>query len=226
MTNLPFRAGSAMTEITPPLEAGILMSALDRAWAPFEGVRRPLFARAVVVEGQGQRIALVSLDLIGLAGKAVGGRRRFKSRVTAAAGRAVKTTNLILTTTHTHAAPESLAITDLYQTPAFRDWVDRLAQQIGLAIKQATAAAQPCQLRLGTTQAAGLGIYRRIKTTDGIVLSHPPPPPETIISWDGPVDDAVNVAAFTNEADRIVALLVNATCHPVHEMCIPQISPD
>ena len=226
MSPKSFLVGASRVEITPPLAAGILMSAVERQWAPFAGVRQPLYARALVVEQDKRRVALVSLDLLGLAGKALGGRRRFKSQIIAAAGQALKATDLILAATHTHSAPESLAITGLYRTPAFKEWTAWLAGQIGTAIHQAMTAMRPCQLMLGAAQAPGLAIYRRIKTTAGIVLSHPPPPPETVISREGPVDDSVNIAAFTAESNQLVALIVNATCHPVHEMCIPQISPD
>ena len=59
---LPWRVGIAKADITPPLEVGILMSTGRRAWQPFEGVRMPLEARALVVERDGRRLAVVSLD--------------------------------------------------------------------------------------------------------------------------------------------------------------------
>ena len=57
-------------------------------------------------------------------------------------------------------------------------------------------------------------------------MSHPEPPPEIVVSRDGPVDDSVNVIAFTDNSGGLKAIIVNATCHPVYEMCIPMISPD
>ena len=222
----PYLAGTGMAEITPPLEVGILMSALERQWAPFEGVRRPLYARVLAIAQGPQRVVLVSLDLLGLASKAFGDRRRFKGRVVVASGHAVKASDLILAATHTHSAPASLAITDLYRTAAFKEWADLLTQQIGRAIRHGVESMRPCSLVAGITYVKGLAIYRRIKTTDGIVLSHPPPPPHKVISRDGPVDDSVNIAAFKDATGHYVALVVNATCHPVHEMCIPWISPD
>ena len=109
----------------------------------------------------------------------------------------------------------------------FQAWVGVLARQVGEAIRTAAGARRPCTLQAVTVMADGLGVYRRILTTEGIVLSHPPPPPEAVISREGPVDPAVSVAAFRESAGHPpVALLVNATCHPVHEMCLPQISPD
>jgi neutral ceramidase len=220
------RAGAGIAEITPPLEVGILMSSLERRWAPFAGVRRPLHARAVVIERGARRVGLVSLDVLGISGRAFGGMPHFKRLVLAGVGHGLRPADLILAATHTHSGPETLALSDLYRTPAFQDWLPLLAARTGAALQNAIAALRPCRLEVGIGSAPGLSLYRRILTTEGIVLSHPPPPPEKVISREGPVDDSVPVAAFRGEAGPPVALLVNATCHPVHEMCLPQISPD
>ena len=88
-------AGAAWREITPPLEVGLLMSSVEGRWEKFEGIRKGLFARAVVLEGESaggtfQRAAIVALDLLALSGKALGGFDEFKARIAAAAGYAVK----------------------------------------------------------------------------------------------------------------------------------------
>jgi hypothetical protein len=227
-------AGAAREEITPPLEVGLLISSLNGQWAPFESVRQPLFARAVMLEGHSahapvdrtQRVALVSLDLLALSGKAVGGFPEFKARICNAAEHVVEPSELVLVCTHSHTAPESAAITDLYHTQAFAQWVEDLVQAIGRAIITAASGIVPCELVYGCATAPGLGIHRRFKTTRGVMMSHPEPAADTILSRDGPVDDSVNVMAFRDAADRAVATLVNATCHPVYEMCQPHVSPD
>jgi hypothetical protein len=224
--DLAFRVGAGKIEITPPLEIGLLMSSVEQRWAAFEGVRRPLYARAIVIEGGERRIALVSLDVLGISDRAFGGMARFKRRALATLDDRLQPSDLILTATHTHSGPETLALSDLYRTPAFQVWLGVLAEQIGMALHHALDALRPCRMDVGTGLAPGLSIYRRIHTTQGILLSHPPLPPEIVLSREGPVDDSVNVAAFRDASGQMVALLVNATCHPVHEMCIPQISPD
>ncbi|RIK85609.1 MAG: hypothetical protein DCC67_03530, partial [Planctomycetota bacterium] len=227
-------AGAARIEITPPLEAGLLMSSVEARWAPFAAVRRPLFARALVLQDLSpgahqdsrQPVAIVSLDLLALSGKALGGFEAFKSRIVEAAGGAVAADGIVLVCTHTHTAPESGGITNLYRTTAFRQWAAQLAQKIGQSISWAASAVQPCSLAYGAAQAAGLGIHRRFKTTSGIMMSHPEPPQEVIISRDGATDDSVNVLCLRNSGGAPVAVVVNATCHPVYEMCIPDVSPD
>jgi hypothetical protein len=207
--SLPFLVGAAASEITPPLQVGILMSAAQRQWEPFAGVRSPLFARALVLEAGRRRAALVSLDLLGICGKAFGGRPRFKAQIVAAAHGAVRPTDLVLTATHTHAAPETLCLTDLYRTRPFQRWVKDLAERTGHAVSSAAERMEPCRLRTASTEVPGLAIHRRIKTTRGVVLSSPEPAPETVLSRAGAVDSAVNVAAFTRGTGALVALLAN-----------------
>ncbi len=220
------RAGVGIRDITPPLEVGILMSSGRQLWEPFEGVRLPLQARALLVEQRGRRIAVVSLDLLGLAGQAVGGWNRFKQQVVAAARGAVAADDLVITSTHTHSGPESIALSDLFHTQAFQAWVARLGKRIGEAIEHAAASMRPCRLMVGSRAAPGLCVNRRIRTTRGIASVNRQLPPEVVIGPEGPVDDQVRVAAFVDAAGKPFAIVVNFTAHPVMEMCIKQVSPD
>jgi len=222
----PFRVGAAASEITPPLEVGILMSSGRQLWEPFEGVRLPLHARAVVIEKGNRRIALVSLDLIGLAGEAVGGMGEFRERVVAASGGAVAADDLVLASTHTHSGPESIALSDLYHEECFKKWVTDLARSIGSAVGSAAGSLRPARLITASRSAPGLAVNRRIKTTRGIASVRRQLPPDVVIGPEGPVDDELRVAAFVDRSGEPVAVLVNFTAHPVLEMCIKQVSPD
>lgn len=223
---LPWRVGTAIADITPPLEVGILMSSGRGAWAPFEGVRAPLHARVLVIQSGQRRVGLVSLDLLGLAGEAVGGMPAFKERIVAAAKCLIAADGVVLASTHTHSGPESLALSELYKTQPFQDWVQRLAERIGAALAAAGQAMRPARLAAGTGHAPGLSENRRIKTSRGITVARLVRPTDTVLGPEGPTDDRVLVLAFLDENDRPLAALVNATAHPVYEMCIKQVSPD
>lgn len=222
----PFLVGSGIADITPPLEVGLLMSSVERRWAPFEGVRLPLHARALVIEAEGHRVAVVSLELLGLSDVAMGGMSRFRQAVIDASGGAVGAEDLVLTSIHTHSAPETLGLSDLHRTPAFQGWLQSLSKQIGAAVRMGAERVRPCSMAVASTTAAGLGIHRRIKTTRGVLLSHPPVPADIVLSREGAVDDFVNIGVFRDEAGQVATLVVNTACHPVHEMCIPFVSPD
>lgn len=202
------------------------MSSGQRKWAPFQGVRLPLHARAAVVENNQARVALVALDLLGLAGEAAGGMDDFKRRVAASAGAGWKADQIVLASTHTHSAPESLALTDLYRTEAFRNWAIRLAERIGDAVRGASGGLLPCSLAAASIPAQGLSFNRRIKTARGVVSHRAVRPGDVVHGPEGPTDDEVRVLAFFGESGRPTAIFVNATAHPVYEMCIKQVSPD
>jgi hypothetical protein len=202
------------------------MSSGQRKWAPFEGVRRPLHARAVVVESGQIRVGLVALDLLGLAGEAVAGMEQFKRRITNHAGPGWDADHIVLTSTHTHSGPESLALSDLYRTGPFRNWVNLLAERIGEALREATGSLRPCRLMAGSIPAPGLSENRRIKTARGIVSHRAVRLADVVYGPEGPTDDEVRLMAFIDESGRPTAILVNATAHPVYEMCIKQVSPD
>jgi len=225
-TVLPWRVGTAITDITPPLDVGILMSSGRGAWAPFEGVRAPLHARVLVIQSGQRRVGLVSLDLLGLADEAVGGMPAFKERIVTAGDRVIAAEDLVLASTHTHSGPESLALSELYKTQPFQDWVRALAERIGVALAEAGQAMRPARLAARTGHAPGLSENRRITTSRGITVARAVRPTDTVLGPEGPADSRVLVLAFLDGMDRPLAVLVNATAHPVYEMCIKQISPD
>ncbi len=222
----PLEAAAASVDITPPLEVGLLMSAAEHRWAPFEGVRRPLLARVLVLRQGPCTVVLTAYDLIGIAGEAFGGLEEFKRRIIAASGLPIGIDHLVLTCTHTHSAPETIALTDLYREPPFAAWAGTLIQRTADAITTAAAGLQPCSMTAGSARLPGHCVHRRIRTTRGVLLNHPPVPEEIVLSREGPVGDTVQVLAFRGGDGRLIATLVNATCHPVHEMCIPRIAPD
>ncbi len=221
-----WQVGTGAGEITPPLEVGLLMSSSRQLWEPFEGVRLPLYARAVVVEKDGRRIAVVALDLLGLSGQAVGGMQQFEQQVAAAAGHVVRPDEWILASSHTHSSPESAALTDLFETEPFKKWLGQLAAGIGAALRAAAHSTRPCRLMTATHPAPGMTVNRRIRTARGIASVRRQLPPEEVLGPEGPNDDCVRIAAFVDRSNEPAAILVNFTAHPVLEMCIKQVSPD
>ncbi len=221
-----WRAGTAMEEITPPLDVGILMSSGRRLWAPFVGVRMPLCAQALVIDNGHARVGLVALDLLGLAGEAVGGWQAFKQRLVAHAAERLSHDSIVLACSHTHSGPESLALTDLYKTKAFQAWVDVLCDHCSAALGRASRALVPVRLVGSTAPAQGWGVNRRIKTERGIVYPGRVRPDDKVIGPEGPTDEQVRVLAMLDAVGKPAAIIVNATAHAICEMCIKQVSPD
>lgn len=218
--------GAASMDITPPLEVGLLMSSVEGRWAPFTSVRSALKARVVVLTFGKERVALVSLDLLGLTGVSVRGWSRFKRAVSRAALGTVRPECIVITCTHTHNAPESVGITDLYRTEAFQLWLEQLRNKIGKAILDAVAAAQFCTVAMASTELNGFSLQRRIPTPAGIVMSDSVQPIAPELFRRGPIDRRVQTICFRGMDGSTIATLIHALCHPVHEMCMQHISAD
>src|ERR1043165_2877042 len=222
----PLSAGAAMADITPPLEVGFLKSSVEGRWEPFRSIRTPLRGRALVLECTNERVALISLDLLGLNNKSVGGWSKFKRAISRAAKGAVEPGRIIVTCTHSHSAPESSAVTYLYRTTAFQKWVEHLIEHIGHAMQDAVASLRPCRLRLAVGELAGFSLQRRIPQNGRIVMSDTVQPISSELMSRKPVDHRVHALQIRGSDNINIATLIHAICHPVHEMCFPHVSAD
>lgn len=217
-----FCAGTAIADITPPLEVGLLTSSVQERWEPFQSVRLPLKARVIVFQSGSRLFALVSLDLLGLNSTAVGGWNDFKK----ALSDRIPPEQIIVTCTHTHNAPESGALTDLYLNDLFLLWLTQVKNNVANAIRQAIEKVLPCSVRYGAAELQGFSLQRRIPTPSGIIMSDLVQPVSQELLNRQPVDRRVHSIFLRTMDGQPVATIVHAICHPVHEMCLPRISPD
>jgi hypothetical protein len=173
-----------------------------------------------VLESCAEAVAVVALDLLALSDTSVGGWNAFKEGIAGS----VKAGKIILCCTHTHNAPESGAITDLYLTSAFKDWLKEVQRKLKLAIEQALNAAVPCSVSIASELLDGFSLQRRIKTPDGIIMSDSIQPIRGDLMEREPIDRRVKCLKFTSNNGVVIATVVQAICHPVHEMCMPHVS--
>lgn len=220
MEPLQLLAGTAVADITPPLEVGLLTSSVHGLYAPFESVRLPLKGRVLVLGTLNELVAVVSLDLLALNDTAAGGWKQFKK----ALSDIIPPHRVIITCTHTHNGPESVALSGLYRTRVYKQWLAGVQQQIKQAIQQATAAVQPCHASVAVATLEGYSLQRRIPTAAGVMMSDAMQPVTPELLNREPVDRRVHTVTFAGEGGDVIATLVHAVCHPVHEMCLPHIS--
>jgi len=213
-------AGAYAVDITPPLALGLLTSSVKGLYAPFESVRLPLHTRVLVLKSDDELVAIVSMDLLGLTDTSVAGWNKFKEKLSDI----IPPEKIILTCTHTHSAPESVAFSDLYLSDLYKDWLNHIQVQIKRAIKQAVQKLQRCHIFYKTAVLNGYSLQRRIRTPAGIIMSDSVQPITTELMELEPVDRRVASLCFQNEDGEAIATLVHAVCHPVHEMCLPYIS--
>ena len=193
------KAGVAKVDITPPLGT--------RMWGYFDrvkgatGVLDPLYARVLVLEAGGKRLAYVDLDL----GRTFGPASLDRLRKTARQDSQID--DLIVQATHTHAGP---IIMDAYPNgpPA---WEADDLQRISAAIHDAAEHLVPVRLGVGYG-AAYIGYNRRHVDPDGAIS----------MLWSNatqaptyPVDPLFEVLRIDQIDGQPLAILVNYAAHPV-----------
>lgn len=151
--------GAAAVDITPAV--GTPMAGYYR-YRAVEGVRDPLYAKAIVVEQDGKRVALVSLDLVSITRPIVEEARQL---IQAATG--IEHERVLISATHTHTGPQlprgSLMdeITRV-NAPEGRAYVQSLPKKIAAAVTQANAALVPARATTASGKVQGISFNRRV----------------------------------------------------------------
>lgn len=220
MTTTALRAGAARVDITPGM--GIQLAGDIGRLRPVEEIRERLYANALVVEANGQRLCLLSLDLLSTTGE---WSDRIRHGAAARFGLAPEA--IMLHVVQNHASP---SLGHLFLTgrttrfPAEYPWlmggddryneptVERCIEAIGNAI----ANLAPATLQVGHGIDGRVAFNRRFVMRDGTTRCHPAACDPNILHVEGPTDPEVAVATFTHADGQVIAALLHHTCHPCH----------
>jgi hypothetical protein len=189
-------AGVAETAITPPVGTPTL-GTIQRS----TGVHDDLHAKALVLSDGEQRVALLSLDLIGLDFQMSDAIRR---AVTARTG----TSHVLVHCTHNHSGPFTIPWSVLGPRSLAakqRTWRESLPHVLGQLAAEATERLQPVTLRAGRAPAQ-IGLNRRLPSGGSIVMK--PNSAGTVVPW-------VDVLCIDRASGSPMALLVGHAAHPV-----------
>ena len=199
-----------------PLSAGVAKTLLLEGWAEdvqmatygpspgkATGVREPVYARAVVLEQNELRVAIVSCDLLTTD---LSMRQRVAQRLEE---EGVELHDLLLSATHTHTSVGAYVDDWIYEFYMFGPYDERfrthLVERAVEAIKSAASNAEPARLGVGKTSVEQLNHNRRLGKT---------------------VDNEVGVIKLTRGDGSPLAVLVNFAGHPILEPDDGYISPD
>jgi len=196
------QAGFAEIDITPPAHCTLAGYFHPRQ---IEGVLDPLFARAAVLESGGQRIALVSCDLLSLRRETVATARREIERMTGIPGQ-----HVALFATHTHTGPFPSRI---FGVDPDEGYLAMVAAKIVEAVGAAASALAPAELGVGTAFEPRISFNRRWVMKDGRVRTHPPRGSTDLSHPEGPMDPEVGVLCFRRPGGEVAGLFVNFACH-------------
>ena len=155
--------GFASADVTPKLEEGkpIWLAGLDSNRAA-KGVHDKLYARAIVLRDGDRKLALVSVDSIGLPHPLIANARR------GLAGFAY----VLVASTHSHSTPDVIGIWGPApdKSGVVPDYNRLVEQGIIQAVRQADAAAVPARAEYGTAEDDSLlGDFRLPEVYDGVL---------------------------------------------------------
>jgi len=141
-----FRAGLATRVVTPepllPVSGGVGPS------HPATRKQGDLTVRALVLEGEGTRVAIVSADFLGFPA-VLGNKARAQVK-------GVPAPNILIGATHTHSAPDCYGFPDgKGGTGADLKYLDSVCARMAEAINEAAAKLQPAALKIATGEARG-----------------------------------------------------------------------
>ncbi|MFO8056789.1 MAG: hypothetical protein R6V10_05800 [bacterium] len=180
-----FYAGFGREVITP--DGPVWMAGFD-FFRLSTGVHDDLFVRALVVRLGGEKLALVSYDLVGMQGSDV---KKIKAAI-----KGFRPDQVILSCTHTHSGPDTMGIWGL--PPIFsgkdEDYMERLARLTARAVEQAETRSRP---------------------VDAWTAVYDLDPSLTLNRRKGePKDDTIGLMVFRDQGGATVATLINMACHP------------
>jgi hypothetical protein len=148
-------AGAAAVDITPDPERETVFLAGFGINRRAQGVRDPIWARALVLSRDREYIAIVAVDLVGVTGYRAG---RAAARL-AVDGFAAE--RLIVHSTHNHSGPDTIGQwgPTRAESGLSLDYQERLEGAIEEAVRAAAAEARPATVRVGARRTRELSPY-------------------------------------------------------------------
>lgn len=186
------RAGVACIDITPPVDQRPipLHGYFGRQQKPAQGVHDRLFAKTLVLANGGERIAIVSADLLWIPGG-------MKARVLELMRSTdIRAEALLLCGTHSHSAPAALDQAPVYQIvfgPFDEALFEEIAQKLATVIDEANSELVPAATGAAARNLPGLSSNRRDETV---------------------TDPELTVLKVTDGAGEPLAALTNFNAHP------------
>ena len=216
------KIGAASVKVTPPVGtplAGYYSVRLTK------NIHDDLYAKTLVIEKDGTKIAIVECDFVGIPALFV---NKVREIVKKAIG--IDPTHVMIGATHCHTGP---VIPDdpswLTPNPSYlanrgidpkteagrtlASYISKLPGLIAQSIIQANAALKPAKLSFGKGHEDSISFNRRFFMTDGTVGWNPGLHNPKIIKPAGPIDPAVDVLYAETADSRAISTFVNFALH-------------
>ena len=214
------RAGAAKVDISP--EKGIQIAGDIGRRRPCTGVEEPIYARSLVLEKEGERYCVLSIDVL-----AIDNPWAEEIRERAKKTHGLKPENVLIHITQNHAAPSignhfCRDECDLF--PEEHQWLrggdprynEPAVSGVIEAIGGALAEMKPVRAAAGRAVDGRVAFNRRFVMRDGTAECHPESCSSRILHREGPMDPEVGVVTFTDPEGNVVSALLHHTSHPCH----------
>jgi hypothetical protein len=205
------RVGGAAVVINPPV--GIPLAGYYSPRGAVD-IMDDLFAKALVLEKDGVKAALVVCDLISIPRPTVEAARRLIAEQTG-----IPSTHVMISATHQHTGP-------VLSRGSARDKMDggsgdlavrytaELPAKIARCVAEAIRRLVPAKVSAGIGREDGISFNRRYWMKDGTVSWNPPKNDPGIIRPAGAIDPDVGVLYFEDLDGRPLVTYVNFAMHP------------
>ncbi|HPS53350.1 MAG TPA: neutral/alkaline non-lysosomal ceramidase N-terminal domain-containing protein [Phycisphaerae bacterium] len=193
--NNSIKAGFAKTDITPAM--GIRLGGYGLAKRPAESVHDNLYSSALVLEQNGVRCVLISLDWLCITSDVAA---NIKNAVHEKTGTPLD--NIIVCAIHTHTAPNTMAI------PGWGDveygYVNAVLPAIIDSAVQAAGKLSPAKLGVAAIESK-VGVNRRTMRADGKIYFDG--------NVDGSYDPTMTVIRFVDMQDAPITTVIHYSAH-------------
>jgi len=202
--------GTAAVRITPPLGTPMAGYYYVRG---AEGIHDDLFAKTLVIEKEGTRLAIVSCDLIEISSELTADIRHL-----AEASTGIPADHIMISATHSHTGPVILSPANMYGTDedvkeSLADYMAALPGLVAESITRASDGVQPARLSFGRGHEETISFNRRFYMKDGTVGWNPGKLNPMIIKPAGPIDPEVGVLYAESLVGQPLSTFVNFALH-------------
>jgi hypothetical protein len=208
--NNELRVGAAAVSITPP--AGTPLAGYYRKRFS-EGVLDDLYSKAVVVERDGVKAAIVVCDILTLPRRIIVSARGLIEQQTGIAG-----ANVMIGATHSHTSPvvsgeNTRDKLDGGDTEPALKYTAALPARIAQSVAEANGKLAPVRASAAIAREGSVSFNRRFWMRDGTVSWNPPKFDPGIIRPAGPIDPDVGFLYFETPDGKPVSTVVNHALH-------------
>jgi hypothetical protein len=196
-------AGYSKIKITPPLETPLGGNVRDKG---SQGVHDDIYVKALVLSTGKKEIALVSCALVAVTKAMVESIRQ-----TAEKRCGIPEENILICAFHTHSGPATGAIFEEVN----KSYLNSFPEIIASSICKAKENLKKVRIRFASGEEKALPHNRRMKMKNGTLrMNWEDLPLDDIDKPAGPVDPGLGVIVIEELNGRMMAVLINYTCHP------------